>query len=255
MNLKLSLRYQLHDCKKAIIIFYAIVFAVLLLMTLSISFPDSNIVTVKGRLGGMEIATAIFLFVAGLNSFRETFRMFLQNSISRKTMFIGRLVSVSTISLGMALIDSIISTVFKKLVPINSEVNYESIIETMYRSRYEINSSGVSMYLEKVLFSLCLYAAVSMIGYFITTLYYRTGKGAKIAVSVGVPAGLFIALPIVDASLFHGEIGRAFGDLISFAFGYSNGANPYYGMVTLLLIFAVFSALSWLLARKAVIKD
>lgn len=111
------------------------------------------------------------------------------------------------------------------------------------------------MFFEKLLFTICLYAAVSMIGYFITALYYRMGKGAKIAVSVGVPAGLLIMLPIVDASLFHGKIGRTIGRLTSFAFGYSNKANPYYGMVTLLLIFAVFSALSWLLVRKAVIKD
>jgi hypothetical protein len=81
------------------------------------------------------------------------------------------------------------------------------------------------------------------------------GKGAKIAVSVGVPVGLFIGLPVVDGIVSQGAIGRGFGRFIIYAFGFSNGANSYYGTITLILICAIFSGLSWLLVRRAVMKD
>jgi len=255
MNLNVSLKYQLHDSRKAIIIFYGVVIALILLTIVSTRLFDNSFVTTKGTIGGIEITTMVFLFVLGMNSFKETFKMFVQNGVSRKTMFIGQLLSASLISLGMTMINTIIDAVCKKIVPVNEDFSYESIIEIMYKSRYESYSPGVLMLLEKILFALCMYAAAVMSGYFIAALYYRMGKGAKIAVSVGTPVGLFVVLPVVNTLVFNGRIGRAFGRFIIFAFGYSNGANPYYGMVTLLLISVIFSALSWLLARRAVIKD
>lgn len=255
MNLNSSIRYQLYDNKRPIAIFYTIAFVTSLIMILLVYFPNNPVVTVKGRMGGLEVATTIFLFVAGMNSFRENFRMFVQNGVSRRTLFIGRLITVSIISLGMAMIDNVIAVLFRKIIPANDRMVYKSTIEIMYGSRYESHSSGALMFVEGILIMFCLYVAVSMMGYFITTLYHRMNKAAKIAVSVGIPVGLFTVLPIVDSLVFNGAISRAFESFIYFAFGYSNGANPYCGALTLILTFAVFSGLSWLLVRKAVVKD
>ena len=83
MNLKVSVKYQLDEYKRPVIIFYIIV---LLVCTVSLAaiMPADDSAAVKGRFGGMEIATIIFLFIAGMNSFRDAFRLFMQNSISRK---------------------------------------------------------------------------------------------------------------------------------------------------------------------------
>lgn len=255
MNLNLSIKYQLHDSKKPLLIFYLTIFLTTFSIILLTCLPKNNVISVKGSLQGIEAATAIFLLIAGMNSFKEVFRMFVQNGVSRKTMFIGRLVSVTLISMGMALVDSITASLNKKIIHASSNLEYVRLIDMLYGSRYENYSSGFLRFVEGVLLLFCIYAAFSMMGYFITALFYRMNKSTKIAVSVGVPAGLFVLLPVVDSFVFQGAIGRAIERFMLFAFGFSNGANPYYAMVTMILSFAVFSGLSWLIVRKAVMKD
>lgn len=255
MSLSASLKYQLSEYKKGIIIFYGVVVLILILMIVSLFLP-SPIIRLKGRFSGLEMAGFFFLFASGLNSFKEPFRLFLQNSISRKTLLKGRLLTVLIISSGMALIDNIISAICRTIfLSVNGSVSFQSFFEMMYASRYQAQSGGLLMFVEGFLFTLCLYLAAGMVGYFITILYYRMNKAAKITVSVGVPAGLFILLPIIDGVLLNGSINTMFLKFILFAFGFSNGANPYTGMISLILASAFFSGLCWLLMRKAVVKD
>ncbi len=61
-----------------------------------------------------------------------------------------------------------------------------------------------------LLFAVAFYLAASMFGYFITVLYYRLNKGGKIAVSVGVPAVVFVALPLVGAFVLNNTINEGF---------------------------------------------
>lgn len=253
--MNISIKYQLHDSKKSLIAFYLTIFLTIFLLIILSYLPDSSGIGVRGSIRGIEVASAIFLFIVGLNSFKEVFRLFLQNGISRKSLFAGRLVTVSTVSLGMALIDNMVSRIYHWILPKNGTLEYTSLIEMTYGSRYQSDASGFIIFLEGVLLMFCLYNALSMMGYFITTLYYHLSKGAKIAVSIGVPVGLLTVVPLVDSLVFNNAISRALLKFIIFAFGYANGANPYYAMVTLLLTFAVFSGLSWLLVKKAVMKD
>ena len=102
---------------------------------------------------------------------------------------------------------------------------------------------------------ICLSGAAMMFGYFITTLYYRLNKAGKIAVSISVPGILIVGLPIFDAVVTGGMIYRAFWRFVAFALGLLSGPNPYYAMVSSLLAVALFAAFSWMLVRRAVIKD
>jgi hypothetical protein len=255
MNLNLSVKYQLHDSKKPLVVFYSVLFLSTLIIILLTGFSKNSVVSVKGSLQGLEMASAVFLFVAGLTSFREIFRLFVQNGVSRKALFLGRLITVACISMGMSLIDNMAARFFRAILPAGGRLEYMSLFEMLYGSRYASRSSGFLRLFEGILLMFTIYVGLSMIGYFITTLYYRMQKGTKIAVSIGVPAFLFILLPMVDSYVFGGALGRAIEKFLLFAFGFLNGANPYYAMVTMLLIFAVFSGLSWLLVRKAVVKD
>ena len=247
MNLKVTIKYQLSEYKKPVIIFYFVIICVITLMfTLTRCFDSTT-----SKFGGMEMSSIIFLFVMGLNSFKESFRMHLQNGVSRKTMVIGKMISAVVVCVGMAFIDRIIALIGQWVASSNEKLIYQGILEQLYTRS---NIGSVQTQLEGFLFNICIYLAVFTIGYFITIAYYRMNNALKIAVSVGVPAGLFIILPIVDVSITGGRISKALSSMLDFAFGFSKG-NPYYAMVTGILMFAVFNGLSWLMVRKAVDKN
>lgn len=248
MNLKASLKYHLLDNRKAIIIFYIVI---LFVIGLAFTFAFSSTVTgdpslVSIQIAGVDGATMIFLFILGLNSFKERFRMFIQNGISRKTMFVSFILSTAIISVGMALISCFLVILGKLSVLSNEQISFQGMFEQIY---------GYQTFFKQLFFLACVYMAVILIGYFITVLYYRMNKGGKIAVSVGVPAFLIAGLPIIDYSLAGGAINNTIAFAFTYSFGLYNGANPYYGMFTCLCTFTLFSGLVWLLMRKAVIKD
>jgi hypothetical protein len=130
---------------------------------------------------------------------------------------------------------------------------FSGIYELMYPGR--VSEGALQMYGKGFLLNVSMYLAVIALGYFITIAYYRMNKAAKIAVSIGVPSLFIYGLPILDATVTHGAIAEAIYKTISFVFGIQNGGNAYFAVVTCLLTACMFAALSWLMMRRAVIKD
>jgi len=259
MKLKSSYIYQLSDMRRAIAIFYFILLCVLVFgFTVSgAKFTISgNIIssTTESGFGGMEICSIIFLFVCGLNSFKEFFRMLMQNGISRRTLFLGRIMTILSVCAGMAVIDKIILLIGKLIASHSSRIGFTGLFDMIYAVRMD-QVSGLQMQVDGFIFNMCLYLAAMTIGYFITIAFYRMSKIAKITVAVGVPMILLNVVPILDAMLLNGVIMKTLINTVSFAFGFKNGGNPYFGVVSLLLIAVVFCALSWLTMRKAVVRD
>ena len=91
--MKSAMIYQISEMKKPLLIYYAIIFFLLLA-----SFLTTEVflhISANGTtINGIEISSMIFIFVCGLNSFKEPFRMFLQNGLSRKTLFLSYLCSL-----------------------------------------------------------------------------------------------------------------------------------------------------------------
>lgn len=244
MKLKPAVKYQIYQFKRPLIIYYLIIYVVFIFFIIENSSLTKQ--GVDARLGGIESASMIFIFIAGLNSFKETFKMFLQNGLSRKTLFISFVYTILPISAAMALIDSI-NGVIASLV-----IKYDPAYMQFYGNRYIGSVSGILKYAEGFLWYFFAYAMLAMTGYFITVLYYRMNKGLKLLVSIGFPAFFFIILPMVDMD---GKIYKGIGNFFSFAWGYKNGYNPYFSMVTCTLIFALFGGLSYLLIEKAAAKE
>ena len=250
MNMKASLKYQLIDYKKPVMIFYFVIFCVISL------FYVGAVITIKGnssdytKIGGLEMTTVIFLFVAGLNSFKDTFRMLLQNGVSRKTVFVGNIVTAAIVSFGMAIIDYIILLVGKQISLGNDRLFIEGMFEQLYPARVGVDS----MLIESLLLNFFLYTSAIAIGYFITILYYRMSKAAKTIVSIGVPVGVFFLMPIIDSTITNGKIMYTIREILDFSFGITK-SSPIHAVVTLFLTFILFSALSWLFMRKAVEKN
>lgn len=251
MKFKSAFKYQLSESIRPLIIFYIVIYAIFAFMMIS-----SFILKGKGYIGGfggMETASIIFIFIAGLNSFKSSFHMLLVNGVSRRTMFTSHVTGVLPVAAAMALIDTLNHWVFSSFSYYNSLFSY--LYEHRYGNGGNLFGTTFQISLEGFLWMFFTYAMMAMIGFFITTLYYRMNKPIKLAVSIGVPVFLFVVLPYMDIVLFSGGMFKAIGTAIAKAFGFLNGSNPYIAMLSCTIIFALFGLLSYLLMRRATVKE
>lgn len=247
MKIKSAVKYYLTDAKKSLMVYYLIVYVILIVSTLAINRLVEN--GGNASVSGFEMSSVFFLFILGLNSFKENFKMFLQNSLSRETLFISFVISILMISAFMAFMDRMNEVIANSLLDVHA--SYQSLFSQLYSQRYLGNSSSIRIVLEGFLWYFSVYGAIAMAGYFITILYYRMNKAMKILVSIGVPALLIIVLPFIDINFANGVISRYMFELLLLALGYKHGFNPYYFMITSIISFVVFGLLSYSLARRA----
>ncbi len=251
MKFRAALKYQLSDMKRPLIIYYIIIYCLIILALVQQASME-NYYDGEFSSSGIEMATVIFLFIAGLSSFKVTFHLFLANGVSRKTMFKSYITSLLLIAAGMAVIDSLNGLLF------SSPGHYMQIFYIMYKPHYGVavgHGITAGMYLDGLIWMLFFYAFVMMAGFFITTLYYRMNKPIKLLVSIGVPVFFFIVLPYIDTFIFKGAIFESIGYLFQKAGGFLDGYNPYMAVLSCAISFAVFGALSFLTMRKATVKQ
>jgi len=199
-------------------------------------------------LGGYEFLTCIFLFIVGISSFKEIFLMMLQNSISRKTMFISKLITILGMSFALAVLDRIIILVGSLLTNITENIEIYGFYDRAFKARMASLNQVLSN-LEAIFITIFVYMAVTLTGYFIGVAYYKMNKTLKLIVSIGVPATVFVFLPIFDSMFFGGNLAKFILKAIQFIF---NGINPYNLLLVCSGVITVCIVLCWLLVRKAV---
>ncbi len=235
-------KYQICGMKWPLIIYYAVIAALLTLMGVSLSLADRN----QGSIivGGLDMASVIFIFIVGLNSFRTTFHMLSANNVSRKTMFVSFLTVIAAVAAGMAVIDSLYALIMSGIG------NYQSAFIQMYGlASAEIAARTVTGFA----WMLCCYLAAGMAGYLISALYYRMSKPVKLLVSIGVPVLVLFGLPALDFSLFGRTMLKAVSTFIGWASGLASG-DPHMGMISSGVLFALLGCLSYLALRRAPVR-
>lgn len=248
-KLSISTKYQIKETLPAIGIFYAIVIGSTILLAIisgSIS-PDE-----PASLTGMELASCIFLFVAGLNSFKENFKMLMQNSVSRRSIMLGRLITTGIVSLFFAVVDCALFLLSDLYFASFENVVHANLFGDLY-SRSLADLPFIVVILLTIVFSFFVNMALSCAGYFITLLFYRMNKLGKTLIGAGVPVVFLYLIPILDHIFNNGRLSIAFAKFIDFAYGISAGA---YGraFLSFFIMSALFSTFSWLLMRKAAVK-
>ena len=245
MNVSLSIKFHLQECKVSLLVFYGIIIG-LQLITVAPALVNSNI---EVSSSGLEVASVIFLFVVGLNSFRIPFLFFLVNGVSRKTMFKSTIISFIIVSAIMAIVDTLLAIIFYRFA------KYITLFEMPYGPRYggEVFQYNLQFIFERMLWLFCLYALAIFVGYFITVLYYRMDLKWKYIVSIGVPALLFFGLPTIN-NVTDGELLSSFAEMFLKMMGLWNGHNPYIAMLSFVIGTIIFMMLGNLLTRKATIK-
>lgn len=259
-RIKALIKYQLRDYSHVFLIMYLCVYLLAVLTAISNSFMDAkNGSRVHfGSVSGMELITAVTIFVVGLNSFKEDFKFFSANGVSRKTQFFSTAAALGILSAAFAFVDTVNCVIFKHAV------HYFPWFLQMYGPRFGYSKSifesssrlvlTPQILFENFLWLLFTYFFVSMIGFFITILYYRMNKGLKIAVSIVVPTVLINGVQPLDYYFFNGKITAFIQSFTNAAWGFANGYNPFIAMFSMFLFAAFFAALAFLLARRATVK-
>lgn len=251
MNIKNMYFYNLHEYRKSLTIFYGVIVAIYL------SFIASYLLLHGGEssIGGMEMSSTIFMFVLGLNSFKSNFHFGLANGVSRKSQFMSYLATAITLGVFMAAIDILIAKVVAFIVSPNS------LYLQFYGARYSSFIAPLSLInhvqiiAEQFLWYTFLYSMAAMLGYFITLVYYRSNLIMKWIVSIVPFLFLFVILPYVER-VSQGAITRFLVSFIPKTLGFiGQTINPYIAVITFIIGYALFAALSYLLMRRAVIKQ
>lgn len=93
--------------------------------------------------------------------------------------------------------------------------SYEGILGLIYGRAMETGFTG---FLLQIGWLFCLYLFALLLGYLITTLYYRMDSKRKVLVSVSVPVLLVLVLPLIDTELFQGRISQALSEALKAVF-------------------------------------
>ncbi len=237
MKLQSTVKYQVSETMKRILVFYAILLTALLLPTLwrgSLEFR------------GTELATAIFIFVIGLNSFRTNFLFAQANGVSRKTQFKAYILSMLALSIIMALIDTVYTNLFASILP------SVSLFSMIYESGYILGLTPVIVLSINLIWNFSLYVMFAMLGYCVNLIYYRSGLIMKLVVSILPPVFVFVFLPYLAYA--NPVFSQKILELVTIAFGLTSNPNPVSSMLTFGLLFLIFSLGSLLLMRRAPIK-
>lgn len=241
MNLKPALRYHAKEMRIALTWYYGIV----LVMSVALSLLARYLISRYGRgsvdinFSGMTGITAFFLFIAGLNSYKSELLYFLQNGLSRKTLYIALLITGVVTGLVTGTLDLLIDRL--------GEVTLSTMGFTITGiSDLMMPVSSVPV-LSKLLAAATMNGMAFLIGILLTTLFYRLNTAGKVIVPITLFA-LGMAWPILD--YYTG------GHFSSFLAGINRFAGS--GIPPYLLVngigFAIMAGVIWLLQRRAQIK-
>ena len=231
MKLKQMTLWQLKANSTAFLIFYGILLALAVTLTIVFFSLAGSGYTGTFNFGAAAIG-AFFLFVVGCSSFSENLHIAFANGVSRRTHFLSFLLlsviaSAVTAAFGVA-VDAI---------PSLSPATWQPLFTESPWAQF--------------LFFLALNMALMALGYFIAGAYYRMNKAARWIVSICIPAGLIVlAVFTVSAAEVPGMPLSAFAQILIWM------ASSLMNAALFWIVFAaLFFLFGWLVTRRAGVRQ
>lgn len=223
-------KLKLFEGLRAMGIFYSIsILFVFVMWYLSVKYNNVSY--------NSDSATLVFLFVLGLNGFKDSFKLSSANGVSRKRYFRESLLALAAIAALAALIESVLPLISQ------SFTRHEMLYVTIYRN---------TGFIAACTWTFALYYFVLMAGWLINLIYYRSGSLMKIVFSL---SPVFVTLLLIGLNkLVGGNVFIAIGNFISFYWGITD-SNSYVAVLNLLATSLLFSGLIVLLLRRAPVKE
>lgn len=211
-------KYQLVSFRRSVLIYYAVLLTTFLLAGGS----------------GNTAATEIFIFVLGLNSFKQSFLFAQANNISRRTFYLGSALALLSLAASVTGIDFIL----------------DSLGPTGFGLYPQIYPPSAPT---RLLWSFVFFAFLAMLGWMINMIYYRSSPPVKIAVSV---APIFVAWALNFINNWtEGRLLPALAKVVSRSFGFADAIpNPYPAMASFGVLILGILLVNALLMYRAPVK-
>lgn len=243
-QLKSTILLQMFQSRWSVLVYYVVILLVFAFNAVTAHFVVSGEVSVNGT----EFSTAVFLFISAAIFMKFQFPFFLQNGISRRTTFISSVLGAGIFSAGM--------TLLTQLVALIAELCFSNISTTffqIYRARYAYGYNPPAFF-EGLVWNFAMNLMFYAMGLFFSALMYRLNRILKIVVFAGLGA-MVMFLPILDMSVTNGKIIASIGRAFLFCMGQLDGTcNPYYAVVTFLIVGVLFAGGEYLFLRRATVK-
>lgn len=247
--LKVS-KYQALEAVKPIIIYYSILVVI-------ITFLSAGSATFTG----IEFSTVIFLFIAGLNSFKSQFMMTQANNISRKTFLKGSFFGMVAITLGMSIVDLIINRVFNifERCPTFFDMIYGNYRDLSLMA--DINSTWIQAndfktLLGTIIWQFAVYSVIYILGFLISLSYYKSNPFMKFFIS-GFSVVFFVVF-MASSSILNkiilNNFGINIGQFLASILGWQS-RNPYIAVFSLAVIGSLLSTVIYFFMKKTVVKE
>jgi len=240
-------KYNVKSSLKPIIIYYLIFTGAITGIELMSRMSGGN-----GNSSGLEFSSIVFLFVAGLNSFRENFYFSQANNIPRLDYFKATAISIVPISFAMAVVDVIINRVYNlfRVCPTMYDMSYNNVFKGSLNMEAWVQSNSIRTILGTVTFLFAFYIVVYAVGLLVTMIYYKCNKTMKILVSVSPVAVIAIFGRIaVNNPLFIDKVIVFIDNILGIS-----AKNSYTAVLTFICTFLILLSLVYMLVRKAVVK-
>lgn len=247
MKLKSIVKYNLNSLKNSITIYYAIFITVcVFLILISRNSKGSSS-------SGLEISSAIFIFIAGLNSFKEDFYFMKSNNVSRKGFLYGTAISMIPVVLCMSIIDIAINriyNIFMKCPTIYDMIYTNLRSNEWYSTTNWIQSNSIETLFNTFLLQSTVYIALFSLGFSITIIYYKCNNFMKVVVSV-VPVALFMLLNVM--AITYPSFAYKINNFFTTISGWDT-QNSYVAALACIILYIILMGVSRVLTRKAIIK-
>lgn len=238
-KLKAAVQYECMTSFKFIWIFYAIQYAVVLLITLIVGISMGTFENLGTDV--LEMNTLIYIGILGALGFKEDFKMLIQNGFTRRQIFTATLSMFCFISGIMAFVDTVVGNVIH---------HFNSGYSSLYSGIYGYDNIFMNW-----LWLFLLYVTLCNLLYLLMLIINKVGKTASIY--LGVAAGGMVLLII--AVFKYVLSAEAVASMISFfmksmGFMPDGTINCLFPILTLAALAAIFGTGSYAIIRHTELK-
>ena len=241
MNIKPAFRCQLSSYLRGTLVIYSILIIIFAVSIFSSLYVGDN--TLISLTGGGAFTTSIFMLVMGIVSIRSDLRLCLQYGVSRRTAFVGQIMTVLAVS-------AIISIGTELLMGIAQFIENGSqrfFVADLYQIIYvglDKTVLSFGQHIMSILFSFFLVSSVCFVGMFFSLLFWRLSKFWTIVVAVAIP----LLMNFVPLALY--KAGVDLSPVIKWL-----GSSPVKFYFSFALASVILCVINWLLLRKANIRE
>ena len=238
-KLRILIQYECMTSFKYIWLFYAIMYAIVLLIYIMVSAITGDPETAGTSC--LEMNTFIYVGILGALGYSEDFKMMIQNGFTRKYIFAATLSMFAFIGGIMSFVDTVMGNLLHYFVP-----NYNSLFGVIY---------GYGDILPNWIWLFLLYMLTCSLFYLAVLAVHKLEKTLSLCLGV-----VLVGVILLAVALFRYVLPQSLVDDISElatrAMGFMGGGtvNYLFPLLTLFLLTAVFSLGAYRIIRRTEVK-